>query len=169
MPWFLADTKRSVEARRAAVSYWRGEHAALVNEYPDIGQPEIRSNLSLQLILSSAYLRVGETSANGDRQAMLGALDQAIGIYLNVLQNTQGDRDAAFAYEYLVRLRDTLVAGDELPIRRAPVPFGRQGDTADMDMDNVNETKVYVPSDMFDREAAEDPTLGSDAPIRRRG
>ena len=52
-----------------------------------------------------------------------------------------------------------------------PAPLQlRFGDYCEeMDMEDINEMKVYVPTDMLDREASDEPTLGSDAPLRRRG
>ncbi len=168
VPW-LRGTRRGVEGRRATVRYWRREYETLVAEYPDIGRPDIRDNLPLQLALASAYVRAGEATANGDPQVMLGELDRAINVYLQVLQNTDGNRDAAFNYEYLVRLRDDIAAGGEVPQQRPPSPLGRPGNTDEMDMEDISDIKVYVPTDMLDREASDEPTLGSDAPLRRRG
>ena len=169
MPWLLRDTRREIESRRAAVRYWRREYGALVTAYPDVGEPGIRENLALQLTLANAYVRNGEATANGDRRVLLGELDRAINVHLQVLQNTEGDRHAAFNYEYLVRLRGNIVAGAEVPDRRPRTPLGRPGNNDEMDMEDINEMKVYVPTDMLDREASDEPTLGSDAPLRRRG
>lgn len=169
VPWLLLRTRHDVESRRAAVRYWRREFETLVAEYPDVGQPDIRDNLPLQLTLATAYVRAGEATADGDRELMLGELDRAINIYLQVLQNTDGHRDAAFNYEYLVRLRDDIAAGGDVPQRRPPSPLGRAGNNDEMDMEDMNDIKVYVPTDMLNREASDEPTLGSDAPLRRRG
>ena len=169
VPWLLRRTRHDVESRRAAVRYWRREFDSLVAEYPDLGQPDIRDNLPLQLILATAYVRAGEATADGDRELMLGELDRTINIYLQVLQNTDGHRDAAFNYEYLVRLRDEIAAGGDVPQRRPPSPLGRPGNNDEMDMEDMSDIKVYVPVDMLNRDASDEPTLGSDAPLRRRG
>jgi hypothetical protein len=170
LPWLFRETRDEVEARQALVRYWRGEYDALVSDYPDVGRLDIRENHSLQLILASAHVRAGEVNADGDRAMVLNELDRAISVHLQVLQNTRGDRDAAFNYEFLVRLRDEIAAGADVPRPRPNTPLGRPGDAdEEMDMDDINEMKVYVPSDMLDRESAEDPTLGTDAPLRRRG
>ena len=134
-----------------------------------MGEPDIRENLTLQLILANAYVRNGEATANDDRRVLLGELDRAINIHLQVLQHTDGDRHAAFNYEYLVRLRNNLAAGAEVQGRGPRTPLGRPGNNEEMDMEDINEMKVYVPTDMLDREASDEPTLGSDAPLRRRG
>ena len=169
VPWLFRGTRHEVEGRRAAVRYWRREYGSLVAEYPDLGRPDIRENVPLQLTLASAYLRAGEVTAGGDPQVLLGELDRAINVYSQVLRHTDGDRDAAFNYEYLVRLRDDIAAGGEVPLRRPPSPLGRPGDNDEMDMEDISDVKVYVPADMLDREASDEPTLGSDAPLRRRG
>ena len=168
--WLLAGTKGELEARQAEVRYWRGEYAALLSDYPDISGLEIRENQALQLTLARAHVRAGEVKANGNRAAMLNELDRVISIHLQVLQNTGGDLDAAFNYEFLVRLRDEIAAGARIPTRRPNTPLGRPGDVdEEMDMDGLDEMKIYVPSDMLNRESTDDPTLGTDAPLRRRG
>jgi hypothetical protein len=169
IPWLLRDTRREIESRRAAVRYWRREYGALVTAYPDVGEPGIRENRTLQLTLANAYVRNGEATANGDRLVLLGELDRAINVHLQVLQNTDGDRHAAFNYEYLIRLRNNLAGGAEIQDRGPRTPLGRPGNTEEMDMEDINEMKVYVPTDLLDREASDEPTLGSDAPLRRRG
>jgi len=169
IPWLLRDTRREIESRRAAVRYWRREYGALVTAYPDVGEPGIRENRTLQLTLANAYVRNGEATANGDRRVLLGELDRAINVHLQVLQNTDGDRHAAFNYEYLIRLRNNLAGGAEIQDRGPRTPLGRPGNTEEMDMEDINEMKVYVPTDLLDREASDEPTLGSDAPLRRRG
>jgi hypothetical protein len=168
--WLLPGTKEDVETHQARVRYWRGDYSSLIAEYPDVGQPGLQDNVPLQLTLANAYLRSGMAAGDGNREVLLGELDRAIAAYRQVLQNSVGNGDAAFNYEYVARLRDTIAAGGTGPVRQPTSPFGRQGGTDDMDMEDVGEIKVYVPSDgLLDRETSEDPTLGSDAPIRRRG
>ena len=169
VPWLLRGTRREVEGRRAAVRYWRREYETLVAEYPDIGRPGLHDNVPLQLAVASAYVRSGEATADGDRHVILDELDRAINVYVQVLQNTDGHRDAAFNYEYLVRLRDDIAAGGDVPRPGRPSPLGRPGNNNEMDMEEIGDIKVYVPTDMLDREASDEPTLGSDAPLRRRG
>ena len=168
--WLLPGTKEDIETQQAIVRYWRGDYSSLIAEYSDVGQPGLRNKVPLQLTVANAYLRAGMAAGDGNPEVLLGELDRAIATYRQVLQSTGGNRDAAFNYEYLARLRDTIAAGGTAPVRQPSRPFGRQGSTDDMDMEDVGDIKVYVPSDrLLDRDTSEDPTLGSDAPIRRRG
>ena len=167
--WLFQTTRDEVVSQQAAIRYWRGEYAALVSDYPDIGHPDIQGNLPFMLTVASAHVRAGEVAADGDRTQILNALDRAISVHLQLLENSRGAPDAAFNYEFLVRLRDEIAAGEEIPARRPSTPLGQSGDSEDMDMEDMNEIKIYVPSDMMNRESVDDPTLGSDAPLRRRG
>ena len=169
LPRLLRSTRREVESLRATVRYWRRDYETLVAEYPDIGRPRLQDNTPLLLAVASAYVRAGQAAADGDHQVMLGEFDRAINVYMQVLQNTDGDRDAAFNYEYLVRLRDKIASGGEMPRQGPASPLGRPGNNDEMDMEDISDIKVYVPTDMLDREASDEPTLGSDAPLRRRG
>lgn len=170
--WLLGNTGRGVEARRAEARYWRGEYATLVAEYPNLGHDDIRNNLSLQLTLAAAHVRDAALKAGDEHEARLGALDRSIGIYAQVLRNTRGHRDAAFNYELLVRQRDELAAGRPIPAPGRNSPLGNPGSAGEVDMDmlgDMNDLQIYVPSDMSGRESTDEPTVGGDAPLRRRG
>jgi len=171
-PWLLPALRRSVTARRAETRYWRGEYAALVADYPDPGYADVRDNLPLQLTLAGAEVRAGELAAGDDRPARLGGLDRAINAYRQVLESRGVSRDAAYNYEYLVRVRDALAAGEEVPPATRATPLGTPGGSGEDEMDmlgDMNDIQIYVPSDMLGRESTDEPTVGSDAPIRRRG
>ena len=99
--------------------------------------------------------------------------DRAIGLYQQVLHNTKEQRDAAYNYELLVRWRDEIAAGEDVPALAQQAPVGTPGSSGEdeMDMlgDDMNDIQIYVPSDMLGRESTDEPTIGSDAPLRRRG
>ena len=58
-----------------------------------------------------------------DRQATLRRLDAAIKTYTELLKKSPGDADAAYNYEYVVRLRDTMS-------KAKPLPPGKREDPA---------------------------------------
>ncbi len=172
VPWLLGETSRGVETRRAQARYWRGEYATLVAEYPDLGGEDIRDNLLLQLTLAVAHVREANRRAGDEHDARLSALDRSIGTYAQVLRNTRGHRDAAFNYELLVQQRDELAAGGDIPAPQRSSPLGNPGSAGEVDMDmlgDMNDIQIYVPSDMSGRESTDEPTVGGDAPLRRRG
>jgi len=172
IPWLMRETRATVEAGQAQTRYWRGEHAVLVAEYPNLGATGTRDNLPLQLTVANAHVRALDMHATEDTPSLLNALDRAIAIYQQVLRNTEGHRDAAYNYEYLVLLRAEIAAGDGMPAQQQSGPLGTPGGSGDDDMDmlgDLNDVQIYVPSDMLGRESTDEPTIGSDAPLRRRG
>ena len=172
LPWIFEDTQQTVEARLAEARFWRGEYAALIGEYPDLGAEAVRTNRALQLVVATAHARASLAAAGDDRTQVINGLDRAIAAYRQILLNTNGDREAAYDFEVLVRLRRALADGADVPDTPLRGPLGTQGGSGEDDMDmlgDMNEIQIYVPSDMLGRESTDEPTVGSDAPIRRRG
>ena len=160
LPWLLGSTRDAVAARQAAVRYWRGD-------YTSADSPSIAGNLDLQFVVANAdYRSVQRPDAN--REIALGTLDHAIGVYRRLLEGNKAHLDTAFNYEVMVRLRNRIAAGDEVPAFRRPTVPGNQGENPEeAEMEDV---QIYVPSDsMIDPNETEDQTIGTGAQIRKRG
>ena len=167
IPWLLRGTRDEVRVRRVAVRYWRGEYAPIVADYTSADSPSIAGNLDLQFVVANADYR--SVSRPGlSREIALGTLDHAIGVYRRLLESNEAHLEAAFNYELMVRLRNRIVAGDEVPAYRRPTVPGNQGDNPEeAEMEDI---QIYVPRDsVIDPEDTEDPTIGEGAPIRKRG
>ena len=168
VPWLLRDTRSEVMAKRAAIRYWQADYAALVDEFVSVGDPMVRENGAFQLTLANAAYRLGQVP-DGSREDMLNALDRAIGRYLKIVRTSGGHVDAAFNYEFLIHLRDALVDGGDWTPHPLESPLGQSGEQR-MDAETgIDDIKIYVPMDHDDREEIDDPTIGGDPPIRRRG
>lgn len=72
-------------------------------------------NLDLQLVVANAAYRQGQAKLPGDRQALQQTLEEAVSGFLTVLKNSTGNENAAYNYEYLVRLRDEAARGHRPP------------------------------------------------------
>ena len=168
IPWMWSDLRDEIRARRAAIRYWRSEYDSLVADYRDLNSPDARNNLALQFIVANAAYRASQR-VEPDRQEVLRALDRAIAVYFRVLQNGVGHLDAAFNYEYVIRLRDDIASGGELPEgRRDQNILGREGDQPEDA--KMEEIIIYVPLEMDEAPEMEaEPTIGEGQPIRRRG
>ena len=166
VPWLFGGTRADVEARQAALRYWRGDYAGLLADYTDATAPDVTGNLSLQFILANAAARAA-LDPEADREQVLRALDGAIDVYLGVLQESPSHLDAAYNYEYLLRLRADLASGAEMPAPRRS-RHGREGEAPEDG--ELEEIEIYVPVQRdVDPEMDESPTLGAGERIRRRG
>jgi hypothetical protein len=124
-------------------------------------------NVDLQVIVADAIYRAGRAAAK-DRASTIEALNSAISAYATALKNSRRREDAAFNYEYLVRLRDEfekerrkpeLTEGqEENPFGRAAAPFTRNGDTSKF--------KVLVP---LQSSEPSESGAGKAAPMKRKG
>jgi hypothetical protein len=164
--WLFGGPRSDVEARSAALRYWRGDYAGLLTDYTDASSPDVTDNLPLQFILANTAARAA-LDPDADREQVLQALDGAIDVYLGVLQESPGHLDAAYNYEYLLRLRADIASGAELP---APPrsQHGREGEAPEDGA--LEEIEIYVPVQRdVDPEMDESPTLGAGDRIRRRG
>jgi len=167
IPWVLRGTRDTVVARRAAVAYWRGRYGELVDAYTQPDSPSRAGNIDLQFVVANAdYRSVQQPGTN--RDLALGTLDHAIGVYRRLLEGDDAHEDAAFNYELMVRLRNEIAAGDEVPEFSRPNVPGNPGDP--MEDEEMEDVQIYVPRDsLIDPDESEDPTIGEGAPIRRRG
>ena len=166
VPWLFGGTRADVESRRAALRYWRGDYGGLLADYTDVSSPAVSGNLSLQFILANAAARAA-LDPDADREQVLQALDGAIDVYLGVLQESPGHLDAAYNYEYLLRLRADIASGAEIPATPRS-QHGREGEAPEDG--ELEEIEIYVPVQRdVDPEMDESPTLGAGDRIRRRG
>ena len=160
LPW-LRGMQDEVTVRQAAVRYWHGDYVSLVADYTSA------DSLDLQFVVANADYRSVQRP-DSSRELALGTLDHAIGVYRRLLEGNEAHLEAAFNYEVMVRLRNRIAGGDEVPAFRRPTAPGNQGDN--LEEEEMDDVQIYVPSDsLIDRNETDDPTIGTGAKIRKRG
>jgi hypothetical protein len=112
---------REVRARKAALLYWQGDYESVLPAQAEPVALVDESNVELQLVVANAAHRFAQARVK-DRDSMLQALNDAASGYATVLRNDTWHEDAAYNYEYIVRLRDEIARG-----RRPPVPQQQEG------------------------------------------
>ena len=166
LPWIGNGPLNDVRARKAALHYWQQQYGAIVPQQADPLADVPLDNLELQLVVANAVYRTGQAQAK-DRQTTAQALDAGIAAYLTVLKNAARQEDAAYNYEYLVRLRDDIAKGR----RKAPPPLdlsGPNGRPGNPPVKTKDDFKIYIPlgPDDLDTTGA---AAGKAAPIKRKG
>jgi hypothetical protein len=121
VPWVADGLVDDVEEHRAASEYWQARYDALAPQRDATGAAIEQQPAVLAMAANAAY-RTGQRES-GDRQAMLHRLDTAIKNYTELLKKDPKNVDAAYNYEYLVRLRDTTS-------KAKPAPPGKREDPA---------------------------------------
>jgi hypothetical protein len=117
-----------VHEHRAAVHYWQGRYGSLAPER-DASGAVVEQEPALLALSANAGFREGQREST-DRQALLRRLDAAVKSYTELLKKDPGNADAAYNYEYLIRLRDTVsktkpaTGKREDPSRATPKPTG---------------------------------------------
>jgi hypothetical protein len=169
VPWIADGPLHDIRARQAALQYWQRRYAGLVPDQADPLASVPPDNVALQFLVANAVYRADLATAT-DKATMLAALDGAASAYQTVLKNAEQHHDAAYNYEYVVRLRNDIDRG-----RRktpAPVPVrGREGLSGMQPEESVDDAKfkVYVPleQEQIDKNVPGD--AGKQAPIRKKG
>jgi len=121
VPWVADGLVDDVEEHRAASEYWRAHYDALAPQRDATGAVIDQQPAVLAMAANAAY-RGGQREGS-DRQAVLRRLDTAVKGYAELLKKAPNNVDAAYNYEYLVRLRETTS-------KAKPVPPGKREDPA---------------------------------------
>lgn len=98
-----ATTAADAKSLESTAGYWRGEYDR-ATENPDA-----------KLLAANAAFRKAR-EAGGSWQAVVGRFDTVVKQYAEILREDPANADAAFNYEYVVRLRAVFAA------RKMPVP-----------------------------------------------
>jgi hypothetical protein len=111
-------TVREVRARQAALQYWQGDYAKVLPAQAEPVAAVDESNVELQLVVANAAYRSGLKGVT-ERTAAIQALTEAANGYLTVLKNNTWHEQAAYNYEYVIRLRDEVTKGRKPPSDQA--------------------------------------------------
>ena len=106
VPWVSDALLAGVRDERAAGDYWQAHYDALAQKRDATGAT-IEQPVSELAMAANAGFRTSQREA-ADRQAMLRRLDATLKTYAELLKKNPGDADAAYNFEYIVRLRDMM-------------------------------------------------------------
>jgi hypothetical protein len=144
IPRVGGDTVREVRARQAALLYWQREYAKVLPAQAEPVAAVDESNVELQLVVANAAFRTGLNGVT-ERAAALQALNEIANGYLTVLKNNTWSEEAAYNYEYVIRLRDEIAKGRKPPSDQlqSGMDLGESG--APSDATSTKGFQIYVP------------------------
>lgn len=179
LPWPQGESSDDVRRHRATVSYWMVRYDSLAEIPMATGQQQV-NDPSLLLVAANAAFR-NSTPQVGDRKAAVERLDAVIQQYADVLRKDPTQNEAAFNYEFVSRMRDTLAKGPARPSAKdkkpekvesvsvdlptGPTVHGRPG--APPEGTPMSDFKTITPMRYDEREEQMDPGRGKE--IRRKG
>jgi hypothetical protein len=171
VPWIGSSPLNEMRAREAALEYWQRRYAGLIPDQADPLAAVPPDNVDLQFLMANAIFRDGQAAAATarDKATLLGALDAAASAYQTVLRNADRHHDAAYNYEYMIRLRSEV---DKGRLKTLPPPSTeREGSPGRRPEDSVDDArfKVYVPLEQEQIDKRPPGEAGKQAPIRKRG
>jgi hypothetical protein len=166
IPQLGARNERALATRRAALHYWQQDYASVLPRDADPVGAVDAANVDLQLVVANAAFRNGQRGIT-DKAVQLQALDEAIGSYMAVLKNESWHPDAAFNYEYLLRLRTEIAQGRRKPgaTQEKTDNLGEQG--APAQNSSTKKFEIYVPLEGSERN--ESGEAGKGTTIQKKG
>jgi len=99
----LSSAKADAKALASTAGYWNGDYDKAIE------------NPEAKLLAANAQFRKIREQG-GSWQAVVGRMDSLVKLYAEILRENPNNTEAAFNYEYIVRLRAVLAA------RKLPVP-----------------------------------------------
>ena len=165
IPSVGASAQKDVRLRQASLDYWQQRYDAVIPRQSDpVGAVEA-DNVNLQMVVADAAYRAGQSAAT-DKVSTIQSLDEAISNYLSVLKNDTWNEDAAYNYEYLVRLRDDIAKGRKKAAERTvESQLGTAGMPAKTE--STKAFQIYVP--LQGNERTEAAQAGKGTPVKRKG
>jgi hypothetical protein len=168
------------ESRHAAtVSYWLARYTSLT-DLTDAGNGPAPNDPQLLLLAANAAFRTSAPQSK-ETKAVVARLDAVVQTYADVLRKAPDLRDAAYNYEYVVKLRDQIAKGPARSARsapKAPAPpdfsvdlpvgptiHGRPGGPPEGE--SMSDFKTVTPMRYDEREEQMDPGRGQK--LRRKG
>ena len=114
VPWLGSDARQEIRARQAAIQYWDRQYDKVLPAGAEPVAAVDEENVELQLVVANSAYRVNQPQFK-DKQSTIKALEETAAGYLTVLKNNTWHPDAAFNYEYIIRLRDAAAKGSQPP------------------------------------------------------
>lgn len=151
------------------VSYWRGDYAAVPTAEADLAPDSVSADFVF--IAGNAAFRTVKGKHFGQQGAQ--DLDPVLRIYTTLLKKSPGHIDAAYNYEYVVRLRNVLarMKPGEAPKDGAgsePAPPSVHGEKGDPPSNTPpDQFNVIVP--LKPDERGELLKAGTSGPRQRKG
>lgn len=144
VPILLDKWRNELKISRARVKYWEKNYFELINSGDD-GQDQENENPNLRFIRANASYKNVETEK--DKKSLLEGTESALNGYIYTIRKDSENFNAAFNYEYLLRVRsDTAKSkkpnGEPLPSSNQSI-HGLKGQQAQGD--GEVKIKIHVP------------------------
>jgi len=169
VPWLGSDERQEIKAREAAVQYWEKKYDAIVPAQAEPVAAVGNESVELQLVVANGEYRLGQAESK-DKPSTMKALDAAAAGYLTVLKNNMWHPDAAFNYEYIVRLREELTKGKNPP--QPPKDQSQDADNGESGAPSPATSskgfQIYIPLEQGEKNPA-GGEAGKAAPKERKG
>jgi len=167
IPWIGRGPLHDLRLRRAKAHYWRRQYEDVASQVVEPAEGSAPQDAALELVAANAKYRQAQAGAK-DRSSTLQALDVGINAYTGVLKNSARQDEAAYNYEYLVRLREEVDKGRRKPgLPEEQVgPLGYPGSFPAAE-GNMKDFKTFIPLESDEKRDA--GAAAKAPPMKRKG
>lgn len=164
IPWVLDHWRNEIKNHRARNQYWQEKYVELVADGLLNSEEKTKTNdPDLEFIVANSVYRISQ--GEKDKKKTMELLDRAINSYRLVLEDDQENSNAAFNYEYLVRVRNEM-ANSKKPMSAMSSMSGKQqgihGKEGVSPKDTpVDQIKIYIPASSDENKDGKDAGKGN--------
>lgn len=116
IPFILDDEKNEMTVRRAEINYWQKDYS----NFPTVDKDDTETKQLPHLLFIRANSEYRIIENETDKRLVVEGLERAINNYGQTIKDDSDHFDAAFNYEYLLKLRDDVAKG------KRPLPLNKQ-------------------------------------------
>lgn len=143
MPILLDKWENELKISRARVKYWEKNYSELVDNGDD-GQDQEKEDPNFRFLRANASYKNVETEK--DRKNLLEGIENALNGYIYTIRKDSEHFNAAFNYEYLLRVRSDMAKNKKLngePSSSNQSLHGQKGQQAQGD--GEAKIKIHIP------------------------
>jgi len=164
IPILLDKWRNELEISRARVKYWEKNYSRLI----DNGSDHDGEDPDLRFIRANASYKNVEIEK--DKSRLLEGIESAINGYIYTIRNDSKNLNAAFNYEYLLRVRSDTTKNKKhngQPLSSSPGIHGQRGKQAEGE--DEGKIKIHIPLTNEEGEESKDGKDPAKGDVKRKG
>lgn len=167
MPILLDKWRNELKLSRARVKYWQKNYSELIDE-GDSNRDQNNEDSNLRFIRANASYKNVETEKN--KKILVEGIENAISGYVYTIRNDSENFNAAFNYEYLLRVRSDTTKNKKpngQPSSSSQGIHGQKGQQ--VQREDEGKIRIHIPLTNEEGEKSKDGNDAGKGDFKRKG